>query len=460
MPTTDTGPAGNPSLPSQAAVRDPLRVAGRLVLGPGEQFAGSGQVKDSDGAVVVAAAVQTPDGRQVHIGVVYDENRKDWRGAHAPAQETAIDDEEGEEYTVDTGADATAVLNAEDAARLGEVAEEVISRATAADKEFRQLGKDFDRLTQRSTELEAQRFADPAQVEQWLRLDGTEAQQVKYQGRRREFMDSCAARLSPADRAAYDVLQQQIDAAGRDMWDLDNPEPAAALCGLSVEEFQEMQDLRGIDWRQRSQEQQSRLDQLEDERPPLLEQQAALICGLSVDEFREMRRLERLRGRRGPDEQARLTELDNSPRGATAATPGRTVRMRGSYLSYQNAHHTVKSDLAHTRRDQAALEAVARPLDAVTAAERQRVQAELDTVSNRYEELNGGVSASAEIPARNGGALVLEAIQQEDGGVHYRLDRRPTDADEDWSPGDAGDPYSSTASGLRKVAKMVASLAQ
>ncbi|MEU0082019.1 hypothetical protein ABZY58_29315 [Micromonospora tulbaghiae] len=66
-----------------------------------------------------------------------------------------------------------------------------------------------------------------------------------------------------------------------------------------------------------------------------------------------------------------------------------------------------------------------------------------------------------EIPARNGGALVIEALQEEEeeGGVSYRVDRRPADADEQWSVGYATDPYTTTAAGLRKLGRLVRDLA-
>lgn len=440
-------------------VRDPLKVAGRLVLGPGEQFAGSGSVNDGEGVAVLAAAVQTPDGRQVHVGVVYLEDRKNWRGAHAPARETTVDDEDGEQYGVDTGSDTTVVLDAEDAARLGEIADDVIARAGAADKEFRQVCTDFDRLVEELARLQAQRFPDPVQADQKVGLDAQETSQARWQRHRRAFMDECADRLGLDERAAYDAVQQQIDAAGHDAWDPDKPEAAAAVHGLGVEEFRELQQLRGIDWRERSAALDARLDQLEQGRPALLEQQAARICGLTVDELRELERLKDLRGRRTPQEQARLDELANSPRGAIAANPRRTARMRGQYLSWQGAHHSAKSDLAVTRQKLAAVEESALPLDPATAAELARVSAELNATRDRYERMNGGVTACGQVPARNGGALVVEAIQLEDGGVQYHVGCRPAGAEEGWRPGDTSEPYSNKAAGLRKVAKLVASLA-
>jgi hypothetical protein len=128
--------------------------------------------------------------------------------------------------------------------------------------------------------------------------------------------------LDPADRATYTALQEQIDAAGRDVWEPGRDEQAAAVCGLNVAEFHEMQDLKATHWQFRTREQRDRLAQLDpDDRPPLLEQQAALVCGLSIDEFLEKLRLKRIgRVRRPPHEQARLDELDASPPGATAVT--------------------------------------------------------------------------------------------------------------------------------------------
>jgi hypothetical protein len=118
------------------------------------------------------------------------------------------------------------------------------------------------------------------------------------------------------------------------------------------------------------------------------------------------------RGRRvrTPQEQARLDELEASPRGAVGADHRETDKLRGQYLSMLRVHHSAKSELAEARAAQAAMEATAQSLDAATAAELERVTAELDAASTRYEEMAGWTTASAEIPARNGGALVFEAL--------------------------------------------------
>jgi hypothetical protein len=219
--------------------------------------------------------------------------------------------------------------------------------------------------------------------------------------------------LNLADRAAYDELQRKIDAAGRDAWEPGKEADAGAVCGLTVDEFREMQDLKRISWRQRTPNQQDQLDQLERDGvlPPLLEQQAALICGLTVDEFREMQALEAIpkphsvsyfnRGRstRTPDEQARLDELDASPRGATGANQRQTYKLRAHYLSMLKVHHSSKADLAHAREDQAAMDATARPLDPGTAAELERVTADLDEANKKFDERACYASATAEIPA-------------------------------------------------------------
>jgi hypothetical protein len=451
--------AGVPSSsPGASAHPDPLKVGGRLLLRDGEQFAGSGSVKDTEGLLVVAAAVDTPAGRQIHLGVPVDpEERKNWRGAHAPVQETRTDDEDGD-YSVDTYADVTVVLNAADAAALGQVVQDVVAGAVAADREFRQVCKDFDRLFEQRTELEGRRFATQEQAERKISLDAREQHDLKFQRRRRNEMQACADRLNPADRAVYNALQAQIDAAGQDVWNPGDDRQAAALCGLTVEEFAELTALKQIDWRARSRQQQDRLDQLDHRWPPLLEQQAALICGLSLEEFREMWRLQTLSRRRSPHEQARLDELDSSPRGAIASSPRKTARMRGRFLAVQHAHHDTKTDLTGIRQGQAALEQQARPLDPAAAAELRRVCAALDAARDSYEEMSGGVSASAEVPARNGGSLLIQAVQQEDGGVSYQASRRPADAGEDWSPSDTGDPFTCTEAGLRKLAKLAANL--
>ncbi|EEP69807.1 DNA-binding protein [Micromonospora sp. ATCC 39149] len=322
LETTD-GPMAviPPGAGEKPAVKDRLRVGGRFLLRDGERFAGSGFVAGSLGELVLGAAVDTPGGQQVHLAVpIYPEDRSAWRGGHAPSREVVVD-EDGEECAVDTGADATVVLDAADAARLPEVVEDVIARAVEADRLFRQVVR---------------------------------AQEAIALGER--------------------VRQEE-----------------------------------------RTQEQ-----------------------------------------RRRDAEQARLDELDAAPGGATGATPRATYKLRGEYLFMLRAHHAAKAKLAGARAAQAAMYATARPLDEATAAELARVTAELEAVSARHDEMAGWASAAAEISARNGGALVVEALQEEDGGVSYRVDRRPADADEDWSAGSATDPFTTTPGGLRKGAKLVA----
>lgn len=441
---------------------DPLKVADRMVLGSGDRFIGSGLAKDDEGNLVLAAAVDTPQGRQIHIGVpIYDEDRKNWRGAHALAQEAVVDDD-GEVYDVDTGSDVTIILDAADAARLPEVVEEVIARATDADREYRQAAKESDRLYEERAKLEAERFASRADAEKRMDLDSRVHHHERYQKSRRQTLDECADRLGPQDRAAYDTLQEAIDAAGRDIWEPDKEQQAAAVCALTVDEFREMKALVNIPWRQRTRPQQDRLDQLEHGgTPPLLEQQQAIVCGLTVDELRELKALENSRTRRyRPYEQARLDELNTSPAGATAASPARTSAMRGHYRAILAAHHRDKTEYANTLDAVAALEANAGQLSDADAARLAQVTTDLDAVDQRIEDLAGAVSASAEIPGRNGGALVLEAIQRDEhGGVDYKVDRKPADADDDWNSGGSRDPYSTKAGGLRKVARLVADLA-
>ncbi|MEN3308908.1 MAG: hypothetical protein V7603_5110 [Micromonosporaceae bacterium] len=485
--TGATGPspsdsAGHAAPRARQGTPDPLRVANRMVLGDGEQFAGSGSVKNDDGIMVLAAAVDTPAGRQVHLGVpIYEEeDKKEWRGAHAPAQATRVDEEDGLEYQVDTGADTTVILDAADAARLPAVVEDVVARATEVDKECRRVGKECDRLYDERARLEAQRFGGVAAGEEKISVDARVQHEEHLQERRRRDIDRAVDQLDPADRAAYDERQRKIDTAGRDAWEPGKEAEAAGVCGLTVDEFEEMRRLTRIPYQQRTRAQDQRLDELahgggnclDPILPPLLAEQAALVCGLTVDEYREMARIEAIpkrnraeyhnQGRRvrTDAEQARLDELDASPHGATGANKRKTEQLRGSYLSMLRAHHSAKTNLAFAREDQAAKEATAQPLDAATAAELKRVTAQLDEANTKYDVMAGWPSATAEIPARNGGALVIEAVQrEEEGGVDYRVDRKPADAADDWSAGGGGDPYSTTAGGLRKVAKLAATLA-
>lgn len=462
---------------------DPLKLADRMALLDGEEFAGSAVVKNEEGMLVLAAAVDTPAGRQVHLGVpVYDdEDKKKWRGGHAPAQDTEVDEEDGEEYHVDTGADDTVILDAADAARLPELAADVVARATAVDREYQALIKDSDRLSAARARLEAKRFGSDAEGQRKMDADAKLQHDEYFQRYRRRNMDAAVDRLPPEDRARYNDLQRQIDEAGTDAWEPGKEAEAATVCGLGVDEFTELRTLSRIPWQQRTKAQAARhdalkygasSDSLHPTLPPLLAEQAAIVCGLTLQEYREMEALERIpkahrsdyfnRGRRvrTPQEQARLDELDTSPRGATGPTDRKTYKLRASFLSGQRTHHSSKFDTAEAREQQAEIDATARPLAPGEAVDLQRITADLDAVTTRMDALGGWTSATAEIPARNGGALVLEAMQKDEyGGVDYRVGRKPADADDEWSPGANGDPYTTTAGGLRKVAKLVATLA-
>ncbi|MFF0182622.1 hypothetical protein ACFYPF_26385 [Micromonospora sp. NPDC005223] len=474
---TATPPAGS-GPGTKDRVRDRLRVGGRMVLRDGERLIGSASVAGSEGELVLAAAVDTPTGRQVHLALpIYPEDKAAWRGGHAPVQETVLD-EDGEECTVDTFADATAVLDAADAASLPEQIDEMIATATAADKEYRLLLKQSERLYDERTRLESRRF--PGQGEEKIRKDWQVEHRQTYQERHRRDYEQVADRLSPHDRAVYDERQQRIDAAGQDGWEPGREAEAAELCGVTLEEFKEIAEIERVGDRRRTQAQLRRLDALKygggdclnPILPPLLEQQAALVCGLTPAEYREMERLEaiaprshhawhnRSRRTRTDAEQARLDQLYAAPAGVTGASQRETHKLRNRYRSGLENHHSGKWDMAEARAQQAAMEAAAQPLDPATAAELQRVTADMDAVGRQVEDRGGWPSATVEIAARNGGALVIEALQEEEeGGVRYRVDRWPADADEQWTVGYATDPYTTTAAGLRKFAKLVRDLA-
>ncbi|MCX5070777.1 hypothetical protein OOJ91_33575 [Micromonospora lupini] len=472
------GDAQHAASPSgkETKLKDRLRLADRIVLRDGEHVVGSGSVAGSDGELMLGAAVDTPDGRQVHLAApVYPDDKAAWRGGHAPSQATVVED--GEELTVDTGADVTVVLDAVDAATLPARIDEMIATATAGDKEYRQLLKQSLRLYDEQTRLESQRF--PGQGEEKIRLDWQVQQRLTVQGRRRRDYEQVAAKLSPQDRAVYDERQRRIDAAGQDGWEPGREADAAEICGVTPEQFAEITEIERTDGRRQTSDQVKRIeelkygggDSLNPILPPLLEQQAALVCGLTPGEYREMEILEAIRpqrryayldGRRmrTDAEQARLDELYAAPAGVTGANLRETHKLRNRYRAGLENHHSGKWDLADARAQQAAMETTAQPLDPAAAAELRRVTADRDAVDQTLDARGGLASATVEISARNGGALVIEAVQEEEeGGVQYRVDRRPADAGEEWSVGYATDPYTTTAAGLRKVGRLAADLA-
>jgi hypothetical protein len=461
-------------------VKDPLKVGERIVLLDGERFAGSARARDSDGALALVAAVDTPTGRQVHVGLpIAPENRKDWKGGHAPEQEERYDEEDDDTYPVDTGATETVILDAADAAALPDQVEEMIATATAADKEYRELLKRNDRLYDEQARLQGQRF--PGQGEEKMRRDWKVEHEEHYQGRRRHDCEQVAERLNPEDRAVHDERQRKIDAAGQDAWEPGKEAEAAEVCGMTPAEFAELTELERIGDGNRTSAQIDRREELMNGGgdyshpilPPLLEEQGALVCGLTPEEYREMERLEgipkpstynerynRTHRTRTEEEQARLDELHHAPGGVQGDTPEQTYKLRNKYRSGLENHYQSMWQTAVARERQAEMEATAQPLDAATAAKLEQVVAESDEVGTQLEERGGVAITTIEVPAVNGGALVIEAMQEEEtGGVRYRAERKPADADEDWSPGWNMDPYTATAGGMRKLAKTIADAA-
>ncbi|MEU8258537.1 hypothetical protein AB0C06_30200 [Micromonospora inaquosa] len=449
---------------------DPLRIADTIVLRDGETFAGSASSRDNEGLMVLAAAVDTPDGRLVHVAVpVYEEGKGDWKGAHAPAQESRVDPEEGETYEVDTHSDVTAVIGADAAAELPARVDDVITTAARIDGEYRQLVKQSDRLYDERMQLEMARFGDVADADLQLRLDSSEKHHHTYQQKRRTYMQDCVDALGAEDRARYDELQRRITAAGADWFEPGREGQAAEVCGLSVPEYRELVAIHAKPYHARTRAEQTRHDVLSgDRKPPLLAEQAAIIYGLSVDEYREWETLDKLgkpqpagpyrqaRGRT-PEQQARYETLNSSPRGATGATPRQTAQMRRRFDTYQDAHHSDRLTWTAERQQRADLAGKARPLDHADAARLEQITTEYDKINDRCEALGGETTARAEIPGHNNAKLVIEAVQrEEEGGVDYHVHCVPPNAADDWSPG--GDPYRTTAVGLRKLAKTLAAL--
>ncbi|MEV4212536.1 hypothetical protein [Micromonospora sp. NPDC049662] len=462
--TASAGPA------DATRAKDPLRLANTMVLREGETFAGSASARGEEGLMVLAAAVDTPDGRVVHVAVpVYEDGKADWRGAHAPARESRVDPEDGETYEIDTSSDVTAVIGADAAAELPARVDDVITTAASINREYRQLVKQSDRLYDERMQLEMARFGDVADADLQLRLDNSEKQHHMYQQRRRTHMQECVDALSPDDRARYDDLQRRIATAGADWFDPGREGLAAEVCGLSVPEYRELVTIHAKPYHTRTRAEQTRHDELSgDRKPPLLAEQAAIVYGLSVDEYREWEALDKLgkpqpagpyrqaRGRT-PEQQARYETLYNSPRGATGATPTQTAQMRSQFDTYQDAHHSDKLTWTAERQQRADLAVRARPLDQADAARLEKITTEYDEINDRCEALGGETSARAEIPGHHNAKLVIEAVQrEEEGGVDYQVQCVPPHAGEDWSPG--GDPYRTTAVGLRKLAKTLANL--
>ncbi|RAO03101.1 hypothetical protein [Micromonospora noduli] len=472
----DMIPNVDPAAPAHAGsadalrIRDLLRVADTMVLRDGENFAGSASVRDGEGLMVLAAAVDTADGRVVHVAVpVPEESKADWKGAHTTAQESRIDPEDGDTYSVNTYSDATAIIGADDVAELPARVDDVIAQAAKVDREYRQLIRKSDRLHKERLQLELARFADAADAALQLRLDSSERQHYRCQQRRWAYVQDCLDRLGPDDRAGYEDLQRRIAAAGVDRFEPGREDLAAEVCGLTVREYRELVDIRRKPRHARTRDEQTRHDVLSGDRKPLLlAEQAAIIHGLSVDEYREWEALTNLgeprtagpyRSARGrtPEQQARYNMLQSSPRGATGATPGQTMQIRSQFDAYQRAHHSDKLTWTAERLERAELAARARPLDQVDAARLKQVIAEYDKINDRCEALGGEITARVEIPGHHNAKLVVEAVQrEEDGGVDYQVRCVPPNAAEDGSLGD--DPYRTTASGLRKLAKTLANL--
>lgn len=65
-----------------STVTDTLKLADRIQLDKDEKFAGSGRIRDKNGDMsAVLAAVDTPSGRKIRLGLVLPEHERSWRGA-------------------------------------------------------------------------------------------------------------------------------------------------------------------------------------------------------------------------------------------------------------------------------------------------------------------------------------------------------------------------------------------
>lgn len=68
--------------PGGGAIKDVLKLAERISLGDGEQFAGSGAVRAEDGRTMPMAWLHTPSGTKVRLGVGIDrDDERKWSGA-------------------------------------------------------------------------------------------------------------------------------------------------------------------------------------------------------------------------------------------------------------------------------------------------------------------------------------------------------------------------------------------
>ncbi|WDQ00098.1 hypothetical protein PVK74_30475 [Micromonospora chalcea] len=178
------------------------------------------------------------------------------------------------------------MLDAVDAARLPEQIEAVTATAVAADKEYRGLIKERNRLYDERLRLESRRF--PGRGEEKIRADWRVEHSLKYQGVRRREYEQVADRLSPQDRAVYDARQRRIDAAGRDGWEPGREVEAAEVCDVTPEQFAEITAIERVDGCRQSSEQVKQVKRVNELQygggdclnpilPPLLGQQAALV---------------------------------------------------------------------------------------------------------------------------------------------------------------------------------------
>lgn len=72
-----------PGAPGSGVIADPLKLAGRIQLGPGERFRGSAKAADSHGDFsAVMARIDGPDGPKLRFGSVLPEEHEKWRAAN------------------------------------------------------------------------------------------------------------------------------------------------------------------------------------------------------------------------------------------------------------------------------------------------------------------------------------------------------------------------------------------
>lgn len=417
---------------------DKLRLGARrhpIPLGEGEALAGSVRLNDGDGGLACMAGVATPAGPTVRVGLpLSDEEKGRWNGTVKPQGDRDDDVDEDDDDPVDEDL-PTVVLDDAGVDALDDAVCKAIVAGEQAKADLARLERDWDLARDARFAAEAMRFDPDAAgmrnprpsdvkdaaagwAEDLANADWQIRNEARYQRERAQHMRDEAADVLDHDSEYGRVLRARYEQLERDYQALDD---AGDDGGEPV--WARRRRIRG--------------------------KQANIVTPLSEDDVLELFRLDDQPLSKMPYPEAqRVNERIDRIMGSAGEK-----RFGGGYLQWMLTHDLGATDLDKARAEREQLERYAKPVDEQTQALIDAARVRHATAEDAYDAAAGETVARYAIPGQ-GGALVVEVVQGEDGGPpHYLMDTCPAGEDPaTWDTGTFCDPWTPKPAQLRKLA--------